>query len=269
MNFVRFDAPYSPPAWIPADVELRVPENHELDAHLLHFLVFIPWQDEYVQRVPRAYRRFFTAVLPYLCARSTDVHVATCLPYLAPLIADYGEPVIERAAYVAFILHDSGWSQMSDAEIAASLGVSGLALSGDAVQPKLRHVELGADIARRVLGAYSFDPPLTAEEVRLIEQAVLLHDKPDEVAHAGPSVRVVCDVDHLWSFTHENFWQDTVRKGVSPPAYLVNLEADLDAYFVSNPGRRMARALIVDRKAEVVAWRAWVREHGTAESGDD
>jgi hypothetical protein len=60
-----------------------------------------------------------------------------------------------------------GWSQMTEG-IAASLGVTGLALSGGAVTPKLRHVELARDLAVRILGEYPFAPPLTDEQKELI-----------------------------------------------------------------------------------------------------
>ena len=73
---------------------------------------------------------------------------------------------------------------------------------------------------------------------------------------------MVCDVDHLWSFTHENFWQDTVRKGVDPPAYLANLGADLESCFVGEAGRRKAKQMLKARANEVRSWQAWRNQHG-------
>ena len=67
-------------------------------------------------------------------------------------------------------------------------------------------------------------------------------------------MKLVCDVDHLWSFTHENFWQDTARKSVAPDSYLKNLENDLDGYFVTEQGKRKARSLIEERQVEVEEW---------------
>jgi hypothetical protein len=126
-------------------------------------------------------------------------------------------------------------------------------------------VELSREIAERLLTEYPFAPPLASLQVDLIYQAILFHDKPQELAARGSipaAVRVVCDVDHQWSFTHENFWQDTVRKGVAPPAYLENLAADLDSYFVAEPGKRLARAMLQERRSEVDAWQRWVAQHG-------
>jgi len=268
LSFTRFNLPDGRPAWLPDDVELRFPESSSLPLADQHYLIYLPWHDRYLENVDPAYLDFFKVVLPYLHARSTDVHVATCLPFIKELMQAETGPLDERVIQVAFMLHDSGWSQMSELEITESLGVSGLSLSGHAVAPKLRHALLGRQIAQNILDVGAthwvapsqlpwFQPPLTAEQKDQIYQAILYHDRPQELAGAGgipPSVKVVCNVDHLWSFTHLNFWQDTVRKGVPPPAYLENLGKDLDGYFVSDSGRQKARRLLEDRAREVQAW---------------
>ena len=258
LTFAPVRLPTGGSAWIPSDVELKFPDQMSIEISRLHYLAYIPWRDRYLARVDGAYRDFFTTVLPYLHARTTNVHVATCLPFVPELIRSVPEAVDERVVTVAFILHDSGWSQMTEEEIAASLGVQGLALSGGAVNPKARHAILGREIAQRVLETYRFQPPLTDSQRNLIYTAILYHDKPEELARQGSlsvEVKLVCDVDHLWSFTHENFWQDTIRKGVAPTAYVKNLEADLDNYFVTESGRRQARRLLEARRAEVVLWK--------------
>lgn len=257
VSFARFHLPTGETAWIPADVNLQVPVNSSLDPSLLHFLIYIPWEEKYLAQVDPDYRGFFQAVLPNLHVRTVDVHIATCMPFVKELVRADSEPVDEQVVHLAFILHDSGWSQMSELEIAESLGVKGLALSGQAVNSKARHVELGKEIAQRVLNEYPFQMPLTDKQKEMIYTAVLYHDKPQQLATMGnipPSVRMVCDVDHLWSFTHENFWQDTVRKGVDPREYLENLGKDLDGYFVAEPGKRKARQMLEARSVEVKAW---------------
>ncbi len=223
----------------------------------LHFLAYIPWREIYLDLVPPKYLDFFKYVLPHLQKRSTDVHIATCLGFAGELIEANAVTESERMIHLAFILHDCGWSLMSEAEIAASLGVAGLALSEEAAKPKLRHAELGRELARRLLKEYPFDPPLREEEEEMILKAVLYHDRPGELAAMGGvplPVKVVCDIDHQWSFTHANFWQDTIRKGVDPREYLENLGEDLQKYFVTEPGKQMAGRLLAERGAEVKAW---------------
>ena len=270
ISFTALSLPTGESVWIPADVNLQLPAATSIDRSLLHCLIYIPWDDKYMKLVPLEYRDFFQVVLPYLHVRTTDVHVATCLPFAKELLRADRESVDERVVHLAFILHDAGWSQMTEQEIADSLGVAGLALSGAAVNPKARHVELGKELAQRILGEYAFQPPLTQRQEDLIYQAILYHDQPQQLAvTAGiaPSSRMVCDVDHLWSFTHENFWQYAVRKGVDPRVYLKNLENDLDSYLVSEPARRKARHMLAARNAEVAAWEDWASSrHRAAET---
>ena len=263
-SFAAFKLPTCESAWIPADVDLRIPETASIDTSLLHYLVYIPWSDRYLGLVPPDYRDFFQFVIPYLHVRTTDVHVAICLSFVHELIRAERDPMDDRVVNLAFILHDTGWSQMTEQEIADSFGVAGLALSGAAVNPKARHVELGRDLAHRLLREYQFQPPLTESQKDEIDQAILYHDRPQQLAtmaNLPSSIRVVCDVDHLWSFTHENFWQDTVRKDVDPRRYLENLEKDLDGYFVAEPGKRKARQMLEARRIEVTSWEAWIERH--------
>ncbi len=256
-GFRPFALPTGEQALIPADLELRVPEHSTLSQELLHFLIYIPWNDRLLSKITAPYRDFFQFVLPSLHTRTTDVHIATCFPFVDELIQAAGAVVDERVIHVAFVLHDVGWSQMSEAEIAASLGVTGVALNTQAMGPKEKHAVVGKDLAARLLGEYRFEPPLTDAQKAWIAQAVLYHDKPWELAKQGAlplEMKLVCDVDHLWSFTHENFWQDTVRKGVAPPAYLENLGRDLESYLVTEFGKAKAKSLLEERRAEVAAW---------------
>lgn len=244
--------------YIPADLELREPAETALDPERRHYVIYIPWNDKYLANVPAAYQPIFQKVLPYLHARTTDVHITQCLPFIRELVKATPQPTDERVIYVAFILHDSGWSQMTEAEIADSLGVKGLVLTGASVSPKEKHARLGRHVAERVLSEFAFDSPLTDAQKSAIYQAVLFHDKPWELAAGGDipiDVKLVCDVDHLWSFTHENFWQDTLRKAIDPAAYLENLGNDLDGYFTTPQGKAKARELWEARRAEVQEWR--------------
>jgi hypothetical protein len=256
-GFRLFTLPTGEQALIPEDLELQLPERSALGPALLHFLLFIPWSDHLLSRIDAPYRDFFQVVLPYLHTRTTDVHIATCFPFVDELIQATGAAVDERVVHLAFLLHDVGWSQMSEAEIAASLGVTGVTLNAQALGPKEKHALVGKDLAQRLLASYPFEPQLTATQHDWICQAVLYHDKPWELAKQGKlplEIKLVCDVDHLWSFTHENFWQDTVRKGVAPPTYLTNLEQDVATYFVTEQGKHKARALLEQRREEVRRW---------------
>jgi hypothetical protein len=257
ISFIPFSLPTGEQAWIPEDIELRIPHKSLLDGRDLQALIYLPWHKRYLEQVDPAWRDFFKVVLPHLHARSVDVHVVTCLPFVKELIQAGEGQADERVAHIAFMLHDSGWSRMSELEIAQSLGVQGLSLSGEAVRPKIKHAILGQEIAQKILDGYPFQPPLTLEQKEAIYQIILFHDRPRELAGGKIPItmKVVCDADHLWSFTHLNFWQDTLRKGVKADSYLKNLTTDLDSYLVSEPGKQKARQLLKERGKEVEAWK--------------
>ena len=264
-TFKLFSLPTGELSWIPSDLPLSLPQSSSVSLDLVHSLVYIPWDPKYLVSIDREYRDFLTLVLPFLHVRTTDVHVATCLPFVNELIQDSSDPVDERVVHVAFILHDAGWSQMTEQEISDSLGVDGLALSGAAIDPKAHHAELGRDLARQILDKHPLELPLTEAQKEMIYTAILYHDQPERLASmsvSSLSIQIVCDVDHLWSFTHENFWQDTVRKQVEPPKYLDNLDRDLDGYFVTRPGKQKARRLLEERASEVSAWKNWIQRSG-------
>lgn len=170
-----------------------------------------------------------------------------------------GQNINRRVVALSLVLHDVGWSRLSEEEIASSLGVTGLKLTETAQGPKEKHAVEGARLARTLLSEYTFEPPLATEEIKLICLAVLYHDKPEEVAGADVpmpiEVQLLVDLDHIWSFTHENFWQDTVRKGVPPETYWQNLQDDLDSYFVTETGKDMAHKLLEERGKEIESYK--------------
>lgn len=256
--FTQVTFPDGISARIPSDIQLRFPISSSLPLDQQHYLIDIPWEESYLQHVPQEYQSFFSSILPYLVARTTDVHTAVCMAYLDEFIrraqADGHDPDRDVIAY-ALMLHDSGWSQMSEGEVADSLGVKGLVLTDRAMGPKEKHAVIGAQIARDTLMAQAQQLGLSPAQIDLIVTAIRYHDKPEAVAGASApmpiEVRLLVDLDHIWSFTHQNFWQDTIRKGVPPRAYAANLAADLDGYFVTEIGKSTARALLAEREREV------------------
>lgn len=166
-----------------------------------------------------------------------------------------GAKINKKIVAYGLILHDSGWNALTKKEIADSFAVEGLKIKGEAIGPKRRHADEGVKIARKILNEYKFKPALTEEEKEVICKAVFWHDKAEkEKGNKFPiEVNAIVDLDHLWSFTKLNFWQDTVRKNVSPQDYLKNLKHDLDSYFISEIGKESAFALLQKRKKEVDA----------------
>lgn len=246
-----------PPAF-PKDVVLHLPQNSKLSLSEQHYLIYIKWQDKYLKFIPTEFRTFFKTILPLLAVRTTDVHVAVCMGFLDELInkCKHGNRNVNRkvVAY-SLMLHDCGWSQMSEKEIAASLGVKGLVLNAKANGPKEKHAILGEKLARSILSEQQEILNLNNDEIELICKSILYHDRPEEIAQFDNKIpleiSLLADLDHLWSFTHLNFWQDVMRKEVSPSTYLENLRSDLEKYFVTMIGQTKARELLMNREREV------------------
>lgn len=242
------------PTRIHSDIRLELPENIIIDDSQWHYLIYIPWDNKYLQWVPTEYHEFFKFVLPNLKVRTTDVHTARSMSYLDDFKDHFkNENINWRVVAISLILHDCGWSQLTQQEVASSLGVKGLKLSTEALSPKEAHAQKGHDLARRVLEEFQFEPALTNQEKELILKSVRYHDKPEEVAGSNMplEVQILVDLDHIWSFTHENFWQDTIRKEVDAEQYAQNLETDLDSYFVTDFGKKLASQLLSERKKEI------------------
>ncbi|NCN87333.1 MAG: hypothetical protein GW941_00390 [Candidatus Pacebacteria bacterium] len=242
------------PARIHSDIKLQLPKNISIDPSQWHHLVYIPWEDKFFNGIPSEYLDFFNFVLPNLKVRTTDVHTAKSLSFLAEFQEYFASEEINwRVVAISLILHDCGWSLLTQQEIASSLGVKGLKLSPEALDPKLTHVIKGQELARRILDEYEFEPALTDKEKDTILKSVLYHDRPEQVAGLNLSieVKVLVDLDHIWSFTHENFWQNIVRKEVEPETYLQNLKDNLDSYFTTDFGKELAAKLLSYRAKEI------------------
>jgi len=241
------------------NINLKIPTVNSLPESEKHFLLYIPWNEKYLEFVPDDYKKFFKEILPILNARTTDVHKAVCLQYLDEFIdkaKQNGEMPNRNVLAYALMLHDAGWSQMTQEEIAASLGVKGLALNTKAMGPKEKHAVLGAQIAKKILTNNKDKLGISNKEVEIICTAILYHDKPELVSGSQNQIpieiKLLVDLDHIWSFTQLNFWQDVQRKGVDSKEYLENLKNDLNNYFVTNIGKDKARELLVQREIEVI-----------------
>jgi len=256
VSFRRLFSPDNKCFNIPNDIELVFPID-PISPNLLRCLVYIPWKRDYLHLVPKRYRAFFEFVLPYLKPRTTDVHTSVCLSYWSNYISmlenERAVTINRKVAAYGLILHDCGWSALTQKEIAESFAAKGLKVKGLAIGPKRRHAEEGARIARKILDEYKFKTRISEEEKEVICEAVFWHDKTEEIKDSKFPIemKAVADLDHLWSFTKPNFWQDTVRKNVSPQDYLKNLRKDLDSYFIFEIGKELAFVLLKEREKEV------------------
>lgn len=245
-------------AWVPTDIDIRIPVAPTIPTADLHYLAFIPWHKRYLHHIPERYRDFFLYVLPNLHARTSDVHTALSISQIPYLLADTSAPVDMDALYYALILHDCGWSQVSLEGLVGSLSYNSLApTSAASLKPKQQHLIYGEALSYKLMHEYPFgtDGPDAAKQY-YISEIIRRHDNdaPWESGKYGEisvEMELMCDGDRLWSYTHENFWLDTIRKGVAPETYIDNIEQVIDSYFFTEQGKARARQLASERREEV------------------
>lgn len=258
MKFKTIDVPGLGLRKIPEDVSIIVSTNPILVKKQSHSLVEIPWDNKYLRNIPAGFVESFKIVLPKLHVRCTDVHTAISFSFFDCLLDKYNEEKIDKEVIgLALILHDVGWSKLTDEEIALSLGTKGVKVTKESLGPKEKHLVEGVKLAKGILDEYF--TALSQEKKDLILKAILYHDKPEfvnDIKNTVPlEVKLLIDLDHLWSFTHEDFWLDTIRKNVDPLTYAKNIEKDIDTYFITKEGKIIARKLLEKRFNECLLYK--------------
>jgi HD superfamily phosphohydrolase YqeK len=257
-DFHVIQLPQGGEAYVPKDIKLTFPKADKININEQHYLAYIPWQERFLEHIPPSYREFYCSILPQLANRTSDVHTALSVAQI-PVLLDAYPKANERIVYLATILHDIGWSEVSKQGLVDSLNYSGVLPTENAKHAKRQHLIFGEALAYKLLDDFDFDFDLTEDDAYYITEIIRRHDN-DQKWEQGKygditlETKLVCDADRLWSYTHENFWQDTVRKGVEPAAYLETIHTAVPTYFFTPIGRSRAHALLRSRRDEVSAY---------------
>jgi hypothetical protein len=256
VTFKEITFPRSRHAFVPGDIDIIVPKPGDVPVvppEQLHSLAYIPWSERYLPLIPKPFREFYQLILPKLAARTTDVHTALSVSFVPELNALSDNKVDLKILTIAVLLHDIGWARLSPLQIANSLNYAAFAYSEDALEPKKLHASLGAETAQEVLDTDEQMLDFSAEDKAFIVKLVRYHDqvnpwpeKPEPLEYL-----LLGDADRLWSYTHENFWLDTIRKGTPAREYLSSLSELIDGYFLTPYGKQIAHRLIRERAVEV------------------
>jgi hypothetical protein len=241
--------------YIPDDILLRFPVRAK-DAATGIQLVEIPWDNMYWQKFPAEFRDYWEAAFPYMHVRTTDVHTALCLGMMDEFLKMFPLNSYDRLVVgVGIIFHDVGWSQLSEDQIAMSVGVKGITLPKGALDPNQAHMKEGAEIVKKELSAFN---ELTPEQKQAIIEIVSFHDILDRSNYQAMNFKITCDLDALWLFTHESFWQETVQRNSEPHEYWSILEKEIATRFLTEQGKKMARRMLSERRDEL----RWYEKRG-------
>jgi len=184
------------------------------------------------------YEVIYERARPYLQTRHNDVHTLTSYGFVLRLLAhEAGDPAV---AIPAILLHDIGWSRVpEDRQL--------LAFGPTVKEPELTrvHEREGAAMAADILRKVGYPEA----ESRAIIDIVGGHDTRLEALNSSDAL--VKDADKLFRLSRVGFRIDYARFARHPEAYLAWLEKQVDPWFFTDTGKRLARAELAARAREL------------------
>ncbi len=180
---------------------------------------------------------------PYLSVRDNDVH--TLYSYgIARALVDCHPEADPEVLLPAILLHDTGWSQVPEADVLAAIAPG----AGDR-ETVVRHEKEGARIATAVLAEVGHDENRSARVVEIVDG----HDTRREALSLDDAL--VKDADKLWRLTPHGI--DTVMDwfGLTRERARRLIEARVHEHLFTDAARTMARALAAVARVDTLPQR--------------
>lgn len=184
-----------------------------------------------------SHRKIYRLAEPYLRTRLNTLHTRIAYHFALTLMqAEGGE---ENIIVPAILLHDLGWSAISEEDQVGAFGPS-------VKRPNLRklHESEGAKMARNLLEQLHFPENL----IEQIEQIIDGHDT--RLESMGLNDSVVKDADKLWRYTYEGFTIDYKRFNHTPQENLNWLLESIPRWFFTETAKWLALVESEKRKSE-------------------
>lgn len=179
----------------------------------------------------------------HLAVRDNDVHTLYAYGLARALLACLpdGDPEV---VLPAILLHDTGWSQVPEADVLAAIAPG----AGDR-ETVLRHEKEGARIASSVLAEVGHDPDRTARVVQIVDG----HDSRREALSLDDAI--VKDADKLWRLTPHGV--DTVMDwfGLTRDEAHRLIGSRVHDQLCTDAARTMARALAAVARVDTLPQR--------------
>lgn len=180
----------------------------------------------------------FERARPHLQTRSNEVHTRIAYEFARRLLAEEeGDP---RVVLPAILVHDVGWSRVPEERQLDAFGPN-------VKDPELTrvHEREGALMAAEILRSAGLPPSTVAE----VSEIVAGHDTRLEALSASDAL--VKDADKLFRLSKEGFSIDCGRFEVDALQYLGWLGEQVDRWFFTETGRRLAWQEIAQRRREL------------------
>jgi HD superfamily phosphodiesterase len=184
-----------------------------------------------------SYEKIKTLAEPYLRTRMNAIHTELSTRFAYQLLET--EAGDEDIVIPAILLHDVGWSQVPEEFQLKAFGPRMTLPEWNRV-----HELEGVRIAREILEEVGYDPRKTEEILAIIEG----HDSRKEALSLND--KLVKDADKLWRYAREGVEINSRRYDYSFKEYLERLRSQLPVWFLTEAGRQIAEAELVERQEE-------------------
>ncbi len=164
---------------------------------------------------------------PFLETRDNVIHTRVAYSFARKLLAAEGGN--EAVVIPAVILHDVGWKSVPENLQLKAFGPG----ANDKEMNRIHEVE-GARVAADILQEIGYDPPLAQEIIEIIRG----HDS--RKIPLSLNDKIVKDSDKLWRFSAEALEVDPKRFGVEPAVHVQWLGLQIDKWFFTRTGKRLA-----------------------------
>lgn len=188
------------------------------------------------------HKKIWKLALPYQDMRDDKGHVKTVLDFALQLLKC--ESADADVVIPAAILHDIGWSQMTEKERMGP--VSGIVSEEKEKTLRCKHEKLGAKIAGKILREVKYDRKLIKEITSIIDG----HDT--RKGFISKNDGIVRDADKLWRFSKKGMMTDIKRRKHSPSDSIKLYKNQMISpnYFYSKTAQKIALTELQKRKKE-------------------
>ena len=183
------------------------------------------------------YQRIWDLARPYLNTRKNDIHTEISTDLAQLLLAQEGGD--EDIVIPAIILHDVGWKKVPE-------DIQMKAFGPEASMPEWNRVHEveGARIAGDILRKVDYQE----DKILEIQEIVEGHDSRKDPISKNDSI--VKDADKLWRYSKIAVQINANRFGLTVEQGIERLRRNLEPWFLTESGKRMAKEEIEKRAKE-------------------
>lgn len=188
------------------------------------------------------FQKIWEAALPFQDKRDDVGHAEIVTKFAIKLCES--EQANCDVVIPAAILHDIGWSQLSEKE--KFLIFNEKASRSDLLNARFRHQEEGIKLAREILNKVNYPSDLSEKIIEIVSQ----HDtRKDFLSKEDGIMR---DADKLWRFCRVGFDADIRRRKIAFDDYYNRMERKIEEedFFFSELAKSLAREELFKRKQE-------------------